>query len=148
MSKIRYLHLPVGTEPPSLGITDPFAAVLIIETNVNWQWRAKVSRWLVDSGCLYMMAWGKDCALWDDSVDYANLDDFPNGDIPEERWVMTTWHEDEPREEVLWFAQYAAQHPVATINEIVLIDIGEQDRRAALLAEFKAASDLHIRKPE
>mgnify|MGYP001548401509 CR=1 FL=1 len=59
MRKVRYHQLAPGAEPPSLGEIEPFAAVVIIEEDVTWEWRAKISRWLVDSGCLFMMAWDR-----------------------------------------------------------------------------------------
>lgn len=148
MRKVRYHQLAPGAEPPSLGDIGPFAAVVVIEEDVNWEWRAKVSRWLVDSGCLFMMAWGQDCSLWDESVDYANLDDFPDENIPEDRYVLTSWHEDEPKAEVFWFAQHAARHETTTLTEIVLLDICYEDRSSALLSEFKSAYDLAEREPE
>ncbi|MEO0400429.1 MAG: hypothetical protein AAF224_13520 [Pseudomonadota bacterium] len=146
MSSVHYLHLPPKTDPPVLGTEDPFSAVLVVEADVSWAWRAQVSRWLVDSGCLFMMAWGKECSLWDESVDYANLDDFPDGEIPEHRWVYTTWHDDEPKEQVFWFAQHTATHPHANLKKIMLIDISKYDRGAALLKEFELARDLAERE--
>ncbi|MEL7016122.1 MAG: hypothetical protein AAFU58_05045 [Pseudomonadota bacterium] len=94
-----------------------------------------------------MMALGRDCALWDESVDYANLDDFPDRQIPENRFVLTTWHENEPREEVLWFAQHAANHPSAVLKKLALFDICQRDRSSALLTEFSIAHDLADQDP-
>jgi len=109
METVTYLHLPVGHTPPSLEGPRPFKAVLVIEQQVTSEWQSLVSDWLVQSGCLSMAAWGFDCSSWDDSVDYANLSAFNFGEIPEDAFVMTTWHADEPlREEPNvgdgWFA--------------------------------------------
>jgi hypothetical protein len=43
-----------------------------------------------------MMAWGRECSSWDDSVDWANIDKFGDSPIPDDECVVTTWHEDEP----------------------------------------------------
>ena len=56
-----------------------------------------------------MLAWGRDCSSWDDSVDYANLEEFNYGDIPDERHVMTTWHDNWSLSEVFEFAKNDAR---------------------------------------
>jgi hypothetical protein len=45
-------------------------------------------------------AWGAKCSLWDDAIDWAVIASFPDG-IPEERQIMTTWHEDDELPDVL-----------------------------------------------
>ena len=146
MSNVQYHYLRVGTEPPILGNIDPFAAVVIIEDEVDWKWRAKISRWLVDSGCLFMMAWGKDCSLWDESVDYANIDDFPDREVPNDRYVLTTWHNDESLEEVFWFAQHSARHDVIKLKHLLLLDISQAPRKDAVMHQLGRSYDLHERE--
>lgn len=80
-----------------------------------------------------MMAWGKDCSSWDDSVDLANLEQFGSGEIPDEKFVMTTWHEDEPLEDVIWFAKFSALHPTTPLENVLFLHIGSTDRQS----EFK-----------
>src|SRR3546814_2317896 len=74
MNAPEYFHLRPGHSPPELHGA-PYRAVVIIEAPVTAEWRSLVSAWLVKSGCLYMMAWGPDCSLWDDSVDYARSEE-------------------------------------------------------------------------
>lgn len=136
---VSYLHLPYGQAPPDIGQKQPFRAVVVLQQATSPEWRTIVSEWLVQSGCLYMMAWGPDCSAWDDSVDWANIDAFDGGDIPDDRRVMTTWHADEPLSEVFWFAENAARHPTIPLDETTIIDIGPQDRRAVLTDMFTAA---------
>lgn len=76
-------------ELPSLKEFSPFKAVVVIEAEVSKEWQANVSKWLVNSGCFYMMAWGKDCSSWDCSVDLANIDLYED-EIPEDGFVITT----------------------------------------------------------
>jgi hypothetical protein len=71
----QYVHLVPGTYPPATACK-PTRAVLILDCIVEPEWQNLVSRWLVDLGCLYMLAWGAGCSSWDDSVDFANLEDF------------------------------------------------------------------------
>lgn len=141
METATYLHLPVGHTPPSLEGYRPFKAVLVIEQPVTDEWQSLVSEWLVQSGCLFMMAWGRDCSSWDDSVDYANLSAFNFGEIPEDAFVMTTWHADEPLREALWFAAHTAFHPTMALDRTIIVHISAEERGAELLGAFQQAQN-------
>jgi hypothetical protein len=141
MTALEYLHLPPDCPPPQLRGA-PFRAVVVIEAQVTPEWRASISKWLVESGCLYMMAWGTDCSLWDDSVDYANLDKLECGDIPDDSFVMTTWHPSEPLEEVFWFCEYTARHSTVDLDRKILIHISIVERDAELLDAYQRAAQV------
>jgi len=126
---LTYLQLPPGGEPPALDHLSPFLAIVLAEEEVTELWQAEISRWLVASGCRYLLAWGKDCEAWHDMVDDANLERFDYEDIPEESLVMTTWHEDEERDEVFWFAKHRASHPVHSFKATVILDISAVGRK-------------------
>jgi hypothetical protein len=141
METATYLHLPVGRTPPPLTGYRPFKAVLVIEQQVTGEWQSLVSDSIVRDGCLYMMAWGQDCSSWHDSVDHANLSAFSFGEIPEDAFVMTTWHPDEPLSEVLWFAAHAALHPSVTLERTLIVHISSEERRVELLRAFQQAQN-------
>lgn len=88
-----YVRVSNDDALPELSNPKPFKAVVIIEELVSTSYQNLVSRRLVNHGCRYMLAWGLKCSEWDDSVDHANLEKFDYGDIPDEDFVMTTWHE-------------------------------------------------------
>jgi hypothetical protein len=88
-----------------------------------------------------MMAWGADSSAWDDSVDRANLAVFNYGEIPDARFVMTTWHDDEPLSETFWFAEHAAWHPVVPLDETVIVHVGASAREAVLLQAYEDAQE-------
>jgi hypothetical protein len=138
---VDYLRIAEDEPLPDLGAFGPFRAVVVIEADYSPEWQELVSKWLVAGGCLYMLAWGKDCATWDDSVDYANIEAFDSGDIPADQFVYTTWHENQPLDEVLWFAQFAAKHPEVELDETLIVHISEKNARNALLARALAARD-------
>ncbi len=125
---LQYFRVPPGGKLPDLSVFNPFWVVLIIEEEVTPQWRDEVSAWLVGSGCRYMMAWGLDCASWDETVDHANLQQFGYGEIPEKDFVFTTWHENDSLEEVFFFAKYAARHPAHELKNLVLVHIAYEKR--------------------
>jgi hypothetical protein len=139
MNAPEYVHLRPEHSPPELH-GPPYRAVVIIEASVTPEWRRLVSAWLMKSGCLYMMAWGTDCSLWHDSVDYANLDEFEYGDIPDDKFVMTTWHDSEPLHEALWFCEHAAHHPTVNLERKILVHISPAERNAELLDGYERAA--------
>lgn len=107
---VQYVHLRPEDILPSIAC-NPVWAAIITEADASEDWRERVTEWLVQSGCLQAVAGGRGCARWHDSVDGANLMEFDYGDIPDDRFVMTIWHENEPLEEALWFAGQSAFSP-------------------------------------
>lgn len=88
-----------------------------------------------------MMAWGKDCSLWDDSVDVAQLEMFDFGQIPDDGSTMTTWHEDETIEDVFWFAQFCASHDNFELSLTYILHVSDLNRQDEFLMLFEAAKD-------
>jgi hypothetical protein len=134
-----YLQLPPGSALPVLDHLAPFIAIVLSEEESAELWQAEVSRWLVASGCHYMLAWGRDCEAWHDMVEDAALEAFDYEDVPEEHTVVTTWHEDEEREEVFWFARHRAAHPSHSFKATVILDISSTSRKDEIEAEYAAA---------
>lgn len=130
--KLDYLHLRPGDTPP-LAVGRPYRAVLIAEQDASQSWRDQVASWLVESGCLYFLAWGIDCEAWHDTVDWTVLEVFDFGDIPDERFIMTTWHDKEPLSEALWFAGHCASHPDIDLVETLIIHVAPGEQRVSAL---------------
>ena len=146
MSVPEYLHLRAGQEMPHLTDARPFKAVLVIEEDVTPAWQALVSEWLVRGGCRYMMAWGKNCSRWDDSVDEANVSVFGSNleGIPEDDFVMTTWHENESLQDTFWFCEKSAVHPAVQLERTFIIHISHSVRREELFEIFRIATDRNL----
>ena len=140
---VHYLRIFEGEPLPEISKYSPFRAVVVIEAPYSERWQNDVSRWLVASGCLYMMAWGPNCTTWDDSVDYANLDQFEFGDIPDEHFVMTTWHERDSLDEVFWFAGFCAHHGNVELVNTLIIHISAEDAAEPMLRRFADAQERH-----
>ena len=136
----QYIHLTPKMSLKNMEVHAPFAAVVVINDEVTPEWRATVSEWLVEAGCLYMLAWGDDCSLWDDSVDIANLEAHDWNDIPDDKSIMTTWHEDESLHEVFYFAMSSFWlYPL--IKHMVVLDISKTSRKADILIQYQTAED-------
>lgn len=138
-SPVEYIRVEPGGSLPAVGTAHPYRSVVIVEASVSPEWQASASDWLVRSGCLYMMAWGENCSSWDDSVDFANIDQFLPAEVPDEKFVMTTWHENEPLEEVFWFAKNSAHHPTVQLDHTVLVHISSKSRQQNLLKAYADA---------
>jgi len=135
-----YFRIQQGEPLPDIALHAPFRAVVIIESQYTSEWQDEVSDWLVNSGCLYMMAWGPRCSEWDDSVDYAMQKRFDFEEAPDESFVMTTWHNNESLEEVFWFAQFCAHDPYVELNSLI-VHVSDTDRGAELLRRYAEAQD-------
>ena len=136
---VTYLRIAEESPLPDIRPYSPFRAVVVLDAAYTDDWQNKVSCWLVDSGCLYMMAWGDGCSSWDDSVDWAQIDKYPDG-APEAEFVMTTWHENETLIGVFSFAQSCAQDPFDLIKHSLIVHVGATDRESELLALYAQAA--------
>lgn len=138
-NSVTYLHLRPDDRLPDTSTPISSRMVVVVEAEVSPQWQVLVSDWIVKSGCLYMMAWGKDCSSWDDSVDMANIEAFDFCDIPEDKFIMTTWHEDDSLAEFFWYAKNNAFHSFVEIEHTVLLHISAESREHELLGAYAAA---------
>jgi hypothetical protein len=134
-----YVRISEGTELPEIGLYGPFRAVVVLDADYSDNWQDEVSRWLVDSGCLYMMAWGPECTTWDDSVDYAQILKHLPDETPDREFVMTTWHERDTLEAVFWFSRFCAHDPYDIIERSLIVHVGNTDREAEFLALYAQA---------
>lgn len=139
---LQYLHLRPDQAPPEL-TSRPFRAVIVSDAEVTQDWRNRIAEWLLESGCLYVVAWGVECEVWHDTVDWTNLEAFDYGDIPDDKFVMTTWHTDEQLAEALWFAGQCASHPDVELDETVIIHIGNEAREAGMLETYSESQMIH-----
>lgn len=134
-----YRHLVPGAALPDISPLAPFRTVIVVEAIATPPWESRVSAWLVRSGCLYVMTWGIQCESWHDAVDYANMEQFEFEEIPEGRFVMTTWHDDVPLSEAFWFCKHNAFHPAVELKNTLLLHIAAEPRRDAMLKAYAAA---------
>jgi hypothetical protein len=131
-----YLHLRPGDTPPDL-ISAPYRTVIIADQGVSEDWLNRIAQWIVAIGSLYVIAWGVDCAKWHDGVDWAVLELFDFGEIPDDRFVMTTWHSDEPITEAFWYAGHCAIHSDVQLTETIILYVAVEARRAAMLQTYR-----------
>lgn len=136
-----YHHLSPEQPLPELEAR-PFRAILIADMEASRDWRNRVADWLVDRGCLYFIAWGVDCEVWHDTVDEANLEAFDYGDIPDDRFVMTTWHAKDPLSEALWFAGNCANHPDVQLEATIIFHVAPEAQGKHVLQTYRESQEL------
>jgi len=135
---LHYLHLPPDGALPELQLP-PFLAIVLVEDDVSESWMWDACRWLAASGCRVLLAWGRDAEAWRDAVDDAVLEAFDYDDVPAERAVVTTSHEDEDVDEVFWFARHRASHPAVPLNATLILHIAPASRKDELEARYADA---------
>lgn len=132
---LSYKQITPELAPPELP-TSPFLAVVVSEIAVSEIWLNLVSSQIINSGCRYVVAWGIDCEKWHDWIDETLLEAFEHNDIPEERDVMTTWHNGEPLSDAFWFAGQCASHPSVELVETIILHITYEAQEFHMLKIF------------
>jgi hypothetical protein len=112
---------------------------VLVDEDVDELWMFDTARWLVASGVRYALAWGRDCEAWHDAIDDAHLEAFDYGEVPDDRLVMTTWHEDEDLEDVFWFAKHRAAHPHVSLDTTLILHVAATPARERMTAAYADA---------
>ncbi len=79
---------------------------------------------IIRQGCRYAVCWGHECALWDHSIDWSEMSRFPDFKSPDERFVMTTWHEDVPLEEAIENLRWATGFDDYDTERVLVLILG------------------------
>jgi hypothetical protein len=79
---------------------------VVADAKITNDERDALSKEIVRQGCRYAVCTGFQCSKWDDSIDTAFIATDPNFSPPEERFIMTTWHENDPIEDVSNFFRW------------------------------------------
>lgn len=132
------LEPPYETRLPRFGA--PFVAIFVAcDSSLTPEQQANLSAQLVAMDCRYMLAWGTNASSWDDSVDMAFLHTDPNFDPPSDRLVMTTWHDNETIQDVVWFALTNTNFDAHDFHDYLALMIGENPEiEAELVATIQS----------
>ena len=131
---LRFLHLqrPYRFESP---IEGEFVLLLqITDAAVTAEEQRHLSEAIAASGCRYVLCRGVECSSWDDSIDEASVMAEINGEV--RPFLMTTWHEDEPLEDVLDSMLNLTAFDDFVPTAFVVAEIGGSGR---ILAEARTA---------
>jgi len=98
--------------------------------------QAALAEQIVASGCRYVCCSGIACSNWHDAVDLAFIATDPNYHPPDERFIMTTWHERESVSDVAWFALHSTSFNDFVAERFLFVLLSPEPSRAE---EFVAA---------
>lgn len=133
---VKYLQLSSGDELPVIDHLAPFMGIVLVEEEVEEMWQWEVCRWLVASGCRFMLAWGRDATAWSEAVDDAASEAHDYEDVADELAVMTTAHDDDEMEEVFWYAKRRAVHRALQLGTTMIIHIADDSREEDVRALY------------
>lgn len=136
---MQYFQLGENGDLPAVAQFAPFKAVVAIEQSLGQGRREQISKWLVESGALYVMLSGVDCEAWRQSIRQANLEKVDLDEMQPEQFVMITMHGRERLRGVFWHAKKHARHSHVQIDNILVIHIGDTNRSLEYSALFGKA---------
>lgn len=141
---MAHTHRPYGFSSPCDG--EEFALLLVLgEEEITADEQEVLSMNFVRQGCRYAVCTGVGCSSWDDSIDMVGVMDEIEG--RREAFVMTTWHEKQPLEEVAEFFALNTSFDEWTAERFVVQIVGgsrglEAKVLAAVQKAFRLKSEL------
>lgn len=145
----RQLHLTQSPAAPWRFVRPPgeeaYSLLLITLAAVPREEKNRIAAEITASGARYIVCWGLDCEDWHDTLDCAYLQTDENFAPPDERFVMTTWHDDEPLDAAvfhLWFCGMLDGACPRTVGIFVLGDSSDI-RPAVKAAVASEISEAH-----
>lgn len=132
---MRYININEHAKLPDVSSHAPFKALLAADGPVSASVRNTISKWLVENGCRYVVAWGAESAAWIDAVRTANLDGADLETLHPRDFIMVTSHRYESLRRVAGFAAKGARHPEHTLDELLVVDLDRRNRST----EFEVA---------
>ena len=103
-----------------------YKCLILNEYKIDEEYHWTVCEHLVETGCRWMLAWGIDGTLWDDSVDLVEINKFlPEIEGPDDEFVLITWHDNDTLEEVIHFTKFGAveTYDAKPLHDVVIIDL-------------------------
>ena len=108
------------------------AWVIAEDAALNGEEMYQISLSLVEAGCRFAVCSGIECSIWDDAIDYAAMEIFPDTEHGEGTLVMTSWHENENLEEIANFVTHCTGFEEFVPNHYLVVSIGGNSGREAL----------------
>ena len=138
-----YLVPPFSFSSPFRG--QEFVLILIMaDLSIKNDDRDALSREIVRLGCRYAVCTGHQCSKWENSIDLAYLATIPELSPPDERFVMTTSHENEPLEDVIRFFRYCTAFDNFTPRNYLAVILGaDQELREVVSSALKIGFGSH-----
>jgi hypothetical protein len=100
---IQYLQIkrPYSFASPFKG-AEFVALIHAADEDISDEEQETLSDQIIVSGCRYAVCAGHHCESWHDSMDKAVIKRM-GGEVADENLVMTTWHDNEPLGDIVFF---------------------------------------------
>ncbi len=108
---------PFGSQPYVCLVWDADGALGAVE-------RQRLADAVINSNCRYVVCGGMHCEAWHDAMDEAFLALDLEGEDYEERFVMTSWHADEPEGEVASFFVHSTASDDEPFTKYLVLQVG------------------------
>lgn len=119
--QISIVVLPDDADSLSSPFDEDYALLLVIASPwVSEVQRDRITSDIVSSPCQYALTFGHDCKVWHDVIDETCV----GGGAPEDRFLMTTWHDDEPIEDVIHFLWWNTFYEDFESERLAVVIIG------------------------
>jgi len=120
----------------SKGIDAPFACLLYSnQENVSDAEMMAVANWLLSSGCRYAVCAGIKCSEWHDAIDAADVIRDPAG----QNVVMTSWHENESIQDIVWFWLNATNFDDVVFENYLALFIGDSKANSEIQSAISSS---------
>lgn len=124
---IKYLQIkrPYSFTSPFKGAE--FAALIYIaDETISNEEQETLSDQIVISGCRYAVCAGHKSSSWDNSIDMSDIK-RNGGEVLDENLVMTTWHDNEALEDVVFFFLNNTSFGNFIAENLVVVLIGDKE---------------------
>jgi hypothetical protein len=139
----------VEETPKEIKLTSEHFACLIAwdSENASVEQISKLVETIILNGAGYICCWGKGCQRVHDIAD--EIDSYPYKlyGSPDGSVIMTTWHEDESLEEVMWFFLNVTNPDTyyeKSLNSNLVISIGNKTWDESILKLLQNPDSLRI----
>lgn len=138
MKQMIIIHMmPADVGTFTAPFEDDYALLLVISSpSITQKQRVRMALEIVSSRCQYALTYGHDCEDWHDAIDTACFDDG----VPEGRFLMTTWHNDESINDVVDFLFWNTSYEDFEASRVAIVQIGSD---AGLDAALRARVAYH-----
>jgi hypothetical protein len=119
--QISIVVLPDDADSLISPFEDDYALLLVIASPlVSVGQRDRITSDIVSSRCRYALTFGHDCEVWHDVIDWTCVGDGTVG----ARFLMTTWHDDEPIEDVVDYLWWNTCYEEFASERLAVVIIG------------------------
>ena len=128
--QISIIISPDNARSFSSPFNEDYALLLVIASPVfTILQRDQIVSDIVNSRCQYALTFGHDCEVWHDVIDESCV----AFNASEERFLMTTWHDDEPIADVIDFLWWNTSYEEFVSDKLAIVLLGRDDKLESVI---------------